>query len=155
MNITDPLTSQIHINLEVCVANQGTVDSGPFNIEVLGEPFGRVTGLAAGAQTCVQGSFVPFEIDVRVDADGEVAETDEVDNFDTYFVPQPTPPPFCLQTSTPTETGTVSETPTYNDTETPTPGATSTATTVDTETGTPEPSPTPTETPTVTETPLP
>jgi hypothetical protein len=34
--ITD--TSQIQIRLEVCVANQGTVASGPFNIEVLGEP---------------------------------------------------------------------------------------------------------------------
>jgi len=149
--ITD--TSQIQIRLEVCVANQGTVASGPFNIEVLGEPFGRVTGLAAGAQTCLQGSFVPFEIDVLVDADGEVAETDEVDNFDTYFVPQPTPPPFCVPTSTPTETGTVTETPTPSDTDTPTPEATETATGVDTETPTPAPTSTPTAADTETATP--
>ena len=70
-------TSEISIQLEVCVANQGTLASGAFNIAVLGEPFGRVNTLAAGAQACVRGPFVPFSIDVQVDPDGEVAESDE------------------------------------------------------------------------------
>ncbi len=141
--ITD--TSEIQIRLEVCVANQGTVDSGPFNIAVLGEPFGRVNSLAHGAETCIQGPFVPFSIDVLVDADHEVAETDEFDNFDTFFVPQPSPPPFCEPTGSPTETPTITETPTPGDTDTPTPEvsftstaeATSTSTSADTETPTP------------------
>ena len=105
-------TSEIRLSLEVCVANQGTVASGPFDVHVLGEPFGRVAGLAVGAQTCLQGPFVPFSIDVLVDAEGEVGETDERDNFASYFVPQPSPPPFCEATPTSTETPTLTETPT-------------------------------------------
>lgn len=100
--ITD--TSEIDLRLEVCVANQGTADSGPFDVVVLGEPFGRVPGLAAGAQTCLRGPFVPFSIDVDVDVAGEVAETDELDNFDSFYIPRPSPPPFCVPTETPTET---------------------------------------------------
>ena len=120
-------TSEIQIQLEVCVANQGTMDSGPFNIAVLGEPFGRVNALAAGAQACVRGPFVPFSIDVLVDPDGEVVESDELDNFDTFFVPQPSPPPFCAPTGTPTEPPAVTATATAGDTDTPTPEPTETA----------------------------
>jgi hypothetical protein len=102
-------TSEIRLSLEVCVANRGAVGSGPFAVHVLGQPFGRLSGVAAGAQGCLEGPFVPFSIDVFVDADGEVAETDERDNFASYFVPQPSPPPFCMATPTdtpsPTPTG--------------------------------------------------
>ncbi|MBX3026465.1 hypothetical protein KF840_16275 [bacterium] len=97
--ITD--TSEIDLQLEVCIANQGTADSGPFDVVVLGEPFGRVGGLAAGAQTCLRGPFVPFAIDVDVDAAAEVAESDELDNFDSFYIPRPSPPPLCLPTETP------------------------------------------------------
>lgn len=80
---------------------------------VLGEPFGRVSGgLDAGAQTCLQGPFVPCSIDVLADAAGEVGESDETDNFASFFIPQPTPPPFCEPTPTATPTDTPSPTPT-------------------------------------------
>jgi hypothetical protein len=112
-------TSEIRLSLEVCVANQGTLGSGSFDVRVLGEPFGRVSGVAAGARACLLGPFVPFSIDVLVDAEGEVGETEEQDNFASYFVPQPSPPPFCEATPTATPTDTPSPTPTAVDTPRP------------------------------------
>jgi len=133
-------TSEIVLSLEVCVANTGTAASGPFDVHVLGEPFGRVDGLGAGEQTCLAGAYVPFGIDVLVDAGEEVAEDDERDNFRSFNIPQPTPPPFC--TATPTVTPTPDVTETATETETATPAATETATEA--------PTATPTETPTAT-----
>lgn len=120
--ITD--TREIEIQLVVCVENRGAAASGPFDVEVLGEPFGRAPALAAGAQQCVVGPFVPFSIDVQVDASGEVAERDESNNFATFFVPQPTPPPFCAATATPDH----GATPTATDGGAGEPSATPTAT---------------------------
>jgi hypothetical protein len=117
-------TSEIELTLEVCVANTGTVDSGPFAVAVLGEPFGRLTGLAAGAQACLAGPYVPFSIDVLVDAGQEVAEIDESNNFASFSIPQPSPPPFCTATPTITTTAEVTATPTETPTATPTETAT-------------------------------
>lgn len=104
-------TSEIDLALQVCVTNSGSAASGPFAVHVLGEPFGRLDGLAAGAQTCLEGPYVPFSIDVLVDPDGEVAERDETNNFAGFNIPQPTPPPFCTATPTVTPTPEVSATP--------------------------------------------
>lgn len=136
-------TSEIELTLEVCVANSGTLASGPFDLHVLGEPFARIPGLAAGEQTCLEGPYVPFSIDVLVDAGEEVDESDERDNFRSFNIAQPTPPPFCTATPTVTPTPDVTETAT----ETPTPDITETAT--ETPTATPTETPTATVEPTV------
>ncbi len=108
--ITD--TSEIRLGVEVCVRNAGALPAGPFLVRLIGEDLARLDGLAAGAVRCLRGPFLPFEVDVLVDAAGEVAESDEDNNFGVFFVPQPTPPPFCVDTPTPTETPTELATPT-------------------------------------------
>jgi hypothetical protein len=113
-------TSEIALTLEVCVANRGTVASGPFDLHVLGEPFARIPGLAIDEQTCLEGPYVPFSIDVLVDASEEVQESDERDNLRSFNIAQPTPPPFCTATPTVTPTADVTDTATETPTETPT-----------------------------------
>lgn len=117
-------TIEINLTLEVCIANTGTVASGPFDVHVIGLPFGRVNGIGAGAQACLQGAYVPFAIDVLADAGEEVAERNERNNLRSFNIPQVTPPPFC------TATPTVTPTPEFTDaeTETPTPTPTETPT---------------------------
>lgn len=132
--ITD--TSEIRLELEVCIENRGTAASGPFNIAVLGEPFGRMSGLAAGLRDCLRGPFVAFSIDAQADVDGEVAELDEGNNFGTFFIPQPTPPPFCVASATPVATPEATAT---GETGTPTVEPTATPS------NTAPPNPTPTE----------
>jgi hypothetical protein len=149
-------TSEIVITLQVCVANRGSVDSGPFVVHVIGEPFAQINSLGAGAELCVEGPFIAFDIDVFVDADDQVDEADEQNNFRTFFIPQPTAPPFCTVTPTVTPTAPPTDTPTATptDTETAVPTDTATPTVTETETSTPlptdtaAPSATPTDTPT-------
>jgi hypothetical protein len=120
-------TSEIQLGLEVCVANRGSVASGPFVIALLGEEFQRVAALAANTEACFVGPFEPFDLDVLVDADEQVAESDESNNFATFFVPQPTPPAFCTATPTVTDTPSETETSSATVTATETPSATATA----------------------------
>jgi hypothetical protein len=94
------------------VRNAGALPAGSFLVRLIGEDLGRLDGLAAGAVRCLRGPFLPFEVDVLVDAADEVVESDEDNNFGVFFVPQPTPPPFCADTPTPTETPTEVATPT-------------------------------------------
>lgn len=146
-------TSEIMIALEVCVANRGPVASGAFLIQVVGEEFARIDGLASNAELCVEGAFFAFDIDVFVDADEEVAETDELNNFRTFFVPRPTQPPFCTATPTITPTGSPTDSPTITPTETETPLPTETTTPSETPTEADTPTATPTEPDTPTATP--
>jgi len=92
---------------------------------------------------------VYFWVDSGTDNTGNVAESNETNNYasDTFNVPDLTP------TETPTPTPTATPTPTPTETPTPTPTATPTPT--PTETPTPTPTETPTLTPTETPTPTP
>lgn len=150
-------TSEIRLRLEICVANEGTAAAPASSVELLGEEVGRVDGIAAGGQACLITAFVPFDIDVRVDAREEIAETDERNNFAFLFVPLPTPPPFCDATPTVTDTPPPTDTPAATETETPSATATASDTPVPTNTPVPTDTATPvaTDTPLATETPVP
>lgn len=67
--------------VEVDVQNMGAVDAGPFNVRsIAGEPRWHVHGLAAGARIHLgpqPGSQGPL----RIDADDDVAESDETNNL--------------------------------------------------------------------------
>jgi outer membrane biosynthesis protein TonB len=100
---------------------------------------------------------VYFWVDSGTDNTGNVAESNEVNNyaFDTFNVPDLTPTETPTPTPTETPTPTPTETPTPTPTETPTPTPTVTPTPTPTETPTPTPTVTPTPTPTETPTPTP
>lgn len=89
----------VPVTLEVCVHNGGAGDAGAF-VLVIGDveiPFG---GLAAGGEECVSQDDVPFVADgITVDADDQVAETNEDNNIGGFITP--TPPPTCTPSALP------------------------------------------------------
>jgi hypothetical protein len=159
-------TSEIEIDMIVCVANEGATAAGDFSVDVVGQPFGRIAGVPAGRERCLEGQPPADDVEVRVDSDEEVREDDEENNFAVFVVDTPVLPPLCTATptitptftasSTPTVTATPSVTATATDTATRTPSATATLTATVTPTAsatstltvTPSPSPTSTATPT-------
>jgi hypothetical protein len=75
---------------EACVANRGAGPAGAFVVRADGVLLGRVAGLPAGKQACVEG-LVGTPWTVEADADHQVIEENE--NNNTTIVPIPTPPP--------------------------------------------------------------
>jgi hypothetical protein len=107
-----------------CIRNRGAAAVGPFWVTVNGIDAARLTGLPAGARTCVETIELDRVFDpvtVEVDRANEVAESDESNNVWQGMVPIPTPPVICAFTMTPSPTATARETATATPTETETP----------------------------------
>jgi hypothetical protein len=147
-----PDTSEITIELVVCVTNQGAKMADSFRIEVNGETFGRTEPLAPDGEYCLGGQFTNGTVDIFADVLDEVPEDDERNNFETFFIPVPTLPPLCTPTSTATVTPLPSDTPTASPTETATPSPTATPPATDTASPSATPSGTATSSPTATAT---
>jgi hypothetical protein len=122
------------LGLHVWVANIGAGRAGPFVLEVNGARQSAEEGLAAGAEKLFwfPGGYTwPGENRAFVDADYQVAESNESNNELRQWLPIPTLPPTC--TATPMAT----RTPTPNDTLSPIPTLTETARPTETMTATP------------------
>ncbi len=91
--------------MRVVVANRGPADAGPFVVD-LNEGQARETapGLAAGSETRLfLYGYLAWEVNVLVvDAEDEVAESDEGNNTLALRVPIPTAPVTCTPTPSPT-----------------------------------------------------
>jgi hypothetical protein len=74
--------------LHVTVRNVGLADAGPFTVRSdRGEPSWRVPGLAAGSAQNLPPVPARYQRGLWVDADNEVAESNELNNFVTVAVP--------------------------------------------------------------------
>lgn len=113
------------MGVRVTIRNNGTVNAGPFVVDVSGTQQTVSGGLAAGASINLwftqTGSLV-----VTADATGMVAESNESNNTFSYTTITATPPVLC--TRTPTATGSVTSVITPTRTRTPTNGPTATRT---------------------------
>jgi hypothetical protein len=81
------------LELTICVKNEDEGDAGPFTVTGGGETW-NVSGLSAGQEQCLDPREVGGgSIEVVVDPDEQVVESDEDNNV--MMLPMPTPPPVC------------------------------------------------------------
>jgi hypothetical protein len=92
--------------LVVCVRNVGGRPAGPFRVAINGgaDAFVVAEGLAVGQSRCDYRPPIAQEVTAAVDADNDVAESDEDNNTRTEFVGQPTVPATCEVDPVPTPT---------------------------------------------------
>jgi hypothetical protein len=109
--------------ITVCVRNEGDAPAGPFHVSANGHFFDEfsVDGLSAGVQDCqVRPLFTIGGYGVlNVDSRNEVAESNEDNNGDGFFVASLSATPACTPTGTPTATPTSTATPTPTPSVTP------------------------------------
>jgi WD40 repeat protein len=95
----DPITQQMQLNLKI--TNRGDASAGAFMVKVGDQQQNVAESLPAG-QTLLLTFLVPSpDIQVWVDALGQVFERDEGNNRLVRFLPTPTPAANCQPTPTP------------------------------------------------------
>lgn len=95
------------LGTRVSVENVGSLDAGPFVVEVNGDQRMVDAGLASGMKASLWFSgFLSGENSATVDATGQITEQDEANNTLTQILAIPTLPLPCTATPTPTITPT-------------------------------------------------
>ena len=94
----------------VYLRNNGNVNAGSFVVTLNGNRQ-TVSGLAAGQTTSVLFNVTVMSASATVDADNQVAESNEGNNTFTASLPVPTSPPTCTPTVTTTPTRTPTRVP--------------------------------------------
>ena len=81
------------LELSICVKNEDEGDAGPFTVTGGGETW-NLSGLSAGQEQCLDPREIGGgSIEVVVDPDDQVVESDDDNNVS--MIPVPTPPPVC------------------------------------------------------------
>jgi subtilase family serine protease len=90
--------------IRVLVENIGLGRAGPFVVDLNGTQLKVDGGLAAGKfiELHFAGTAPGGRYDVHTDANNQVVEQQEDNNFLSYLAPTPTPPPRCTATPIPT-----------------------------------------------------